>query len=52
VGGQDILQLGAVDVLSARDDHVLLPVDDVNVTVRITKVDGERVDFDVKTRPS
>jgi hypothetical protein len=29
VSGQHVLDLGAVDVLPARDDHVLLAVDDV-----------------------
>src|SRR5207245_2424656 len=29
MGGQDVLDLGAVDVLPAGDDHVFLAVDDV-----------------------
>ena len=31
VGGQRVLDLGRVDVLAARDDHVLGPVDDEDV---------------------
>ena len=35
VRGQDVLHLGAVDVLAAGDDHVLLAVDDVDVAVLV-----------------
>ena len=35
VRGQDVLHLGAVDVLAARDDHVLLAVDHVEVAVLV-----------------
>ena len=35
VRGQDVLDLGAVDVLAAGDDHVLLAVDDVEVAVLV-----------------
>jgi len=31
--GQDVLDLGAVDVLPAGDDHVFLAVDDVQETL-------------------
>ena len=59
MGGQDVLHLGAVDVLAAGDDHVLLAVDDPDValvvlTNQVTGVEpaaGERLGGGLRVVP-